>query len=146
MPSLIHGIQDQIGHTINFICAFYEEPGTPMCIHENILLFQLLYSLSSLTLKILPSIKEGMEKPPFHHTLILSFGDHAFLLTVRCAQVRNPDQEFGLALTTWQASFGNIPSRFDCFVGLFALAFRLVFIDQSCQLLRLHKIIVAYFI
>lgn len=56
-----------------------------MHLHEIILLFQLLYSLSSLTLKILPSIKEGMEKLPFYHTLILSFGDHTFLLTVRCA-------------------------------------------------------------
>ena len=56
-----------------------------MHLHEIILLFQLLYSLSSLTLKILPSIKEGMEKLTFNHTLILSFGDQNILLTVRCA-------------------------------------------------------------
>ena len=56
-----------------------------MYLHEIIILFKLLYSLSSLTLKILPYIKEGMEKLPFYHTLILSFGDHTFLLTVRCA-------------------------------------------------------------
>ena len=98
---------------------------------------QLLYSVSSLTLKIFPPIKKVMEKQEFYHTPILYYRNH------------NPTSLLGVH--KWEIKIKSLvcllphgrppwaTPEFDCFIGLFALAFWFIFIDQHCQLLRLFK-------